>query len=205
MPQDVESSALSRRAFVGKVATGAAGAAVALSATVASARPTTTTGNQERHVDEISKVDEPIEAATNLGGEEEGWEQASEIAEQPWQLLHPLREGSDVVAGWQVSGLTGIVHGSCVVTLRNGSGREHRVHVCRNGGEPQGLVYTDKVDLVAMNGGRGDLPTEESFGQAVAALAHVIASNEGSQPAIVASLMTQTDRVDSLAEGAKLR
>ena len=45
--------------------------------------------------------------------------------------------------------------GSCVLTLQNARGRAHRVHLCRNDGQPQGLVYTRRFDLVVMNGGAG--------------------------------------------------
>ena len=85
-------------------------------------------------------------------------------APQPWELLHPLAMGSTVAHGWRVAGLSGVVDGSCVLTLQNERGRAHRVHLCRNDGRPQGLVYTKRFDLVVMNGGEGDLPTEESFG-----------------------------------------
>ena len=66
-----------------------------------------------------------------------------------------------------------------MLTLANQRGRTQRVHVCRNDGRPQGLVYTKRLDLVVMNGGGADLPTEESFAQAVAEVAHVLAANEG--------------------------
>ena len=201
MPQDLENSALSRRDFVGKVATGAAGAAVALTATVAQASP----GRKGAEHQISAKTATTEEEVSVFHGEEEGYEQASEAAAQPWGLLQPLREGSEIADGWHLAALTGVVHGSCVVTLRNESGREYRVHVCRNNGNPQGLVYTNRFDLVVMNGGRGDLPTEESVGQAVAKLAHIMAANESSQAEVVASLMTQADRVDSYTTSARLR
>jgi hypothetical protein len=46
-----------------------------------------------------------------------------------------------------------------------------------------------------MNGGQGDLATDESFAQAVAKVAHVIAANEPKQTTVVASLMPHEERL----------
>jgi hypothetical protein len=119
---------------------------------------------------------------------------ATLAAQPPWELLRPLKMGSVVADGWRVAGLTGAVDGSCVLTLKNQRGRQHRVHICRNDGNPQGLVYTRHFDLVAMNGGQGDLPTEESFAQAVAEVGHVLAANEGGGT-VLASLLPQNERL----------
>jgi hypothetical protein len=90
--------------------------------------------------------------------------------------------------------------GSCVVTLQNARGRARRIHLCRNDGTPRGLVYTRRVDLVVMNEGQGDLPTEEPLAQAVAALAHVIAANEGTVPAgLFTDLLPHAERVERFA------
>lgn len=131
---------------------------------------------------------------------------ASIDAPPPWELLHPLKLGAVVGYGWSVAELTGAVDGSAVVTLRNKRGRTHRVHICRNDGKPQGLVYTRRFDLVVMNGGRGDLPTEEGFARAVAELGHVLATNENDprQRAIVAALLPQAERLQ-LFDDARLR
>jgi hypothetical protein len=124
----------------------------------------------------------------------------------PWELIRPLELGSTVAFGWTVSGLTGAVDGSAVVTLQNKRGRSHRVHICRNDGRPQGLVYTRRFDLVVMNGGRGDLPTEEGFARAVAELGHVLATNENDprQGTLVASLLPQAERLRRF-DDARLR
>jgi hypothetical protein len=124
---------------------------------------------------------------------------ATLAAQPPWELLRPLTVGSVVSSGWTIAGFTGAVDGSCVVTLQNERGRQNRVHICRNDGDPKGLVYTRDFDLLVMNGGKGDLPTEESFGQAVAELAHVLAANEGSTT-VVASLMPHADRLRMCGE-----
>lgn len=133
-------------------------------------------------------------------------EAASIATPPPWQLIHPLKVGSTVAYGWSVAGLTGAVDGSAVVTLQNKRGRTHRVHICRNDGRPQGLVYTRNFDLVVMNGGRGDLPTEEGFARAVAELGHVLAMNENDprQRRVVAALMPQAERL-RLFDDARLR
>jgi hypothetical protein len=115
-------------------------------------------------------------------------------------LLSPLAAGSEVAHGWRLADLGPVRDGVCVVTLRNASGRAHRIHVCRNDGNPQGLVYTRRVDLVVMNEGHGDLPTEENLAQAVAELAHVVAANEARLPEhVVAALLPHAERLRRFA------
>ena len=123
-----------------------------------------------------------------------------------WDLVRPLQMGSTVVPGWTVAGLTGVVYGSCVLTLQNEQGRAYRVHLCRNDGTPQGLVYTKRFDLVVMNGGQGDLPTDEGLARAVAEVAHVLATNEPSagEP-VVTALLPHAERVQRFAADATLR
>jgi hypothetical protein len=106
-----------------------------------------------------------------------------------------------------VTDVSPVVDGSFVLTLENRRGRSHRVHVCRNGGRPAGLVYTKHLDLVVMNGGRGDLPTEEGLAQAVAEVAHVLAANEGKfrRAPMMTALMPQSERVKKYGAAAKLR
>jgi hypothetical protein len=123
----------------------------------------------------------------------------------PWEMLRPLAQGAAVAHGWRVSELSGIEHGTCVLTLENERGRTHRIHLCRNDGRPQGLVFTAQVDLVVMNGGRGDQPTEEGLAQAIAKVAHVLAANEGRHAPTVAALMPQAERAQMFAASAKLR
>jgi hypothetical protein len=110
-----------------------------------------------------------------------------------------------VSAGWRITELSAVTHGSCVVPLENARGRAHRVHVCSNDGTPRGLVYTQHLDLIVMNGGGGDLPTDEGFAQAVAEVAHVLASNEQRQPAVVAALLPHAERISRYTGAAQLR
>ncbi len=196
--------ALSRRAFVGKISRGAAGAALALSvaarASSAVQHPVEQGAAGTLGPENTSDLGLLEAEANRLGSSEL---KASEPA--PWTLLAPLTVGSAVGEGWQMVDLSGAIDGSCVATLENDKGRSQRLHICRNGGTPQGLVYTDRFDLVAMNGGRGDLPTEESFGQAVAAIAHVIAGNEAKHDELMRKLLPQSEREEHFASTARLR
>jgi hypothetical protein len=202
---------LSRRAFVGRVATVTAGAAVALTATtVGRAKALPHAGrlaaDSQRGGDTARLASSQVEQAAPPTTVEPA-PRVAESAPPPWEILAPLTAGAALTAEWKVAGLTAIEDGSSVLTLANRRGREQRVHLCRNDGNPQGLVYTDRIDLVVMNGGCGDLPTEESFGQAVAAVAHAIAANEGSQRhrQVLAKLMPQSERIERFAATPQLR
>ena len=179
---------LSRRSFVGKLAGGAA-AACAVGTAQAKSRET------------IPQIADGSSASTaDAASPPEG-------AAAPWQLLRPLAIGAAVAGAWRLVGMTGAEHGSCVLTLENARGRTHRVHLCRNDGRPQGLVFTDRFDLVVMNGGQGDLPTEEGLARAVAEIAHVLAGNEGTlryDPTVTA-LLSHAERVKRFADAARLR
>jgi len=186
---------LSRRELIGKTAVGAA-AALAVSAAgsaVASARavPAATIeppDSREGRTAVRPPADPPPAAVGS--------------APPPWALVSPLGAGSVVGHGWRLVDLGPVVDGACVVTLQNARGRAHRIHLCRNDGAPQGLVYTRRVDLVVMNEGYGDLPTEERLAQAVAELAHVIAANEATVPGCLAELLPHTERLRRYAAAA---
>ena len=183
---------LSRRELIGKAAVGAA-AAVAVSAArtgVASARAVPAATSDPAHGGEgRNTVLPPADSVVSS-------------SPPPWELVSPLVAGSVVGYGWRLVGLGPVQHGSCVVTLQNARGRSHRVHLCRNDGNPQGIIYTRRVDLVVMNEGYGDLSTEERLAQAVAALAHVIAANEATVPDRVAELLPHAERLRRFAEAA---
>jgi len=188
---------LSRRELIGKAAVGAA-AAVAVSAArtgVASARAVPAATNDPAHGGEGRNADLPPADPPP----------AASVASSPppWELLSPLGAGSVVGHGWRLVDLSPVQHGSCVVTLQNARGRSHRVHLCRNDGNPQGIIYTRRVDLVVMNEGYRDLPTEERLAQAVAALAHVIAANEATVPdRCLAELLPHAERLRRFAAAA---
>ena len=188
---------LSRRELIGKAAVGAA-AAVAVSAArtgVASARAVPAATNDPAD-------DRDGRNAVPPRAEPPPADSVAISSPPPWDLLSPLVAGSVVGHGWRLVDLSPVQHGSCVVTLRNRRGRSHRVHLCRNDGNPQGIVYTRRVDLVVMNEGYGDLPTEERLAQAVAELAHVIATNEATARDRVAELLPHAERLRRFAAAA---
>ena len=198
---------LSRRALVGKLAAGAAvtaamGAGVArMSAASVRGEATTPAGSAPNAAGLASAPPPPPSVTAVTDG-------PSAVTEPPpWELVRPLTPGALVAHGWRVAELSPVEDGACVLTLRNASGRTHRIHLCRNNGRPQGLVYTERVDLVVMNGGQGDLPTEEGLAQAVAEVAHVLAANESARQPQVAALLPHAERVQRFgeAEGARLR
>ncbi len=195
-----EKDALSRRAFVSKVATTSVAGVAAL--VVTRQRSEAVVYHGTHGTDTVSSVDVETDSGSDVV---EAPQAVTEIAPAPWALLQPLAAGSALTAGWRVSELGDIVHGSSVLTLENDKGRSQRLHICRNDGTPQGLVYTERFDLVVMNGGRGDMPTDENFGQAVAAIAHVLAGNEAKHPELMSQLLPQSAREEQFAATARLR
>jgi hypothetical protein len=192
--------ALTRRSFVGKVATtvaaGVAGVAVATQRTNAALH------QGDENVDPVRS-----DASLPVDGGSETPQEITFTSPPPWELLTPLAPGAVLAGSWHVAALDGVLDGSSALTLQNKNGRSQRLHICRNDGSPRGLVYTDRFDLVVMNGGRGDLPTEEGFGQAVAEVAHVIAANEarGQHDALLRDLLPQSEREQRFAATARLR
>ncbi len=191
----LENSALSRRAFVGKLAVGAA---VASAVSAGSAAALTIHS-------EIAGSSDPLLGDAPAAAALAAPDTAAIAAPAPWELLHPLAQGSTVSNGWRVADLSAATEGSCVLTLQNARGRSYRVHICRNAGSPQGLVYTEQFDLVVMNGGQGDLPSEEGMAQAVAEVAHVLAANQASAAPVITALRPHAERVDRFAAAGKLR
>jgi len=197
---------LSRRTLIGKAAASAA-AAVALGATRSSlaairAPRTAPTGSPtDDRVDAVPSIPTSTDASAvppPVG------EASVAPAAPPWDLVRPLTVGASIARGWRLAELGSVQHGACVVTLANRRGRSHRIHICRNDGTPRGLVYTRRLDLVVMNGGRSDLPTDEGFAQAVAQLAHVLAKNERRAAGVLAEFLPHTERMQRFA-GAQLR
>ncbi len=196
--QHLHKGKLSRRAFVAKASTGAAAVLVASSATRSAARidtADTTTANESLDAASVASTEGASLETINV----------EPLAPPPWELLQPLRPGSPLAEGWRVKDLDSVVDGACVLTLENQQGRTSRLHICRNHGSPTGLVHTEQLDLVVMNGGRGDLPTEEGLGQAVAEVAHAIATNEGRAASVVTALLSQEQRTAKYADTARLR
>ena len=184
---------LTRRTLIGKAAAGAAAALVVGSVRkgVAATQPLGMPADGPA-TDAPARAGEPALAPSA--------EVLAAAAPPAWELVAPLTAGSAVAHGWQLAAITAVQDGSAVVTLQNAQGHAHRIHLCANDGTPQGLVYTPRVDLVVMNQGYGTLPTDEQFGQAVAALAHVIAANEATlSDAAFAALLPHAARVERFA------
>ncbi len=177
---------LSRRALIGKAAVGAAAALAAGAAGTAVASVRRSHGANGDAADERDAKDAP-----------ETFEAAA--SPPPWALVKPLAAGSVIAHGWRLTELGPVEHGASVATLANERGRSQRVHLCRNDGAPQGIVYTRRVDLVVMNEGYGDLPTDEGLAQAVAELAHVIAANEAAADGCLTELVPHAERVRRFA------
>ena len=196
---------LSRRTLIGKAAVGAA-AAVALGATrqgVAAVR----NPPKDHGVDAVPRSASSLSPSTDtsVASSTPVAEAGTDSGPPPWTLLRPLEAGALVARGWRLVDLGPVQHGACVVTLANSRGRSHRIHVCRNDGTPHGLIYTRRLDLVVMNGGRSDLPTDEGFAQAVAQLAHVLAKNERRvATTVLAEFLPHAERMQRFA-GAQLR
>ncbi len=182
---------LSRRDLIGKAAVGAA-AALAVGAVGTGIAATRPVGDP---------TDEPAsdrDGANALAPRTDSAGLAA--APPPWDLLAPYGAGAVVAHGWRLVDCTSVQDGSAVVTLQNERGRSHRVHLCQNDGSPEGVVYTRRVDLVVMNQGYGDLPTEEHLGQAVAELAHAVAANEAQvADGVFAELLPHRERVRRFA------
>jgi len=183
---------LSRRELIGKAAVGAAATLAVSAAGVASARALhgatdgpADGGNRAAPEGQLPNFASPAEEAVGTP--------------PPWELLRPLGAGAAIAHGWRVVDLSPLRRGSSVVTLENAKGRTRRIHLCRNDGSPQGIIYTRRLDLVVMNEGNGELPTEEGLAQAVAALAHVIAANEATMPDVVAELLPHAERLRQFA------
>lgn len=96
----------------------------------------------------------------------------------PWWLVAPLQEGSQVGKGWSVASLSPVERGAAVMQLAHTSGRTVRVHLCAKKGEGKGVASSRTVDLLLMDGGRGDKPTEKDLGRVLGTIARRIRRNE---------------------------
>ena len=205
MLYDGGKSALSRRVFVGRLAASTAALLVA-AAGRARASSTRTASKLPNGSGAVGPERSVAPAAAPALAAAQGDDRKPLSPAAPWELLHPLTQGAVVAPGWRVADLSAVADGSCVLSLRNSSGRTHRVHLCRNDGHPHGLVYTNRFDLVVMNGGQGDQLTDEGLAQTVAAVAHVLAANEEDRrhTAVLSALLPHTQRVQRFAGAATL-
>lgn len=100
------------------------------------------------------------------------------VAAAPWWLLAPLGPGSGLPRGWSIASLSEVRRGAAVLTLAHPSHGTIEVHLCAHEGQGRGVASTVLVDLILMDGGRGDKATDEALGQVVSALAQRIRANE---------------------------
>jgi hypothetical protein len=89
----------------------------------------------------------------------------------PWEMIAPLAQGDEVGLGWKVAALLPIVDGSAVLVLRDDTGRNASVRICKNEGRPVGVAHTAELDFLVMNGGDGHTHTDETVGRVVLGLA----------------------------------
>jgi hypothetical protein len=186
---------LSRRVFVGRLA-----------ATAAVAGAVTTIGSRAQALGAAAPAVAPPRPGTPAAASAvSDTVTPPTAAPPPWELVAPLTAGAALGHGWQVGALSPVQAGSCVLTLAHESGRTHRVHLCRNAGRPAGVVHTAEVDLLVMNGGGGELPTDEGLAQAVATVAHAVARNESAARVTEVGLLAHAERVERFGTSAQLR
>ncbi|MFT5679167.1 MAG: hypothetical protein ACI8RZ_000071 [Myxococcota bacterium] len=121
-----------------------------------------------------------------------------EDAGAPWWLMAPLSAGSSIGGGWSLAGLSPVAAGASVLTVAHRDGRQTRVHLCTWSEAPRGVAHTALLDMVVMDGGQGDQPTEESLGRALRSLASRIRRNEldsGVDLAELARMQSHEERV----------
>ena len=99
-------------------------------------------------------------------------------AAAPWWLLAPLKAGTSVGGRWRLHGLEPVDRGATILSLVHRDGRQARVHICARRGSARGLAHTGLFDLVLMDGGQGDRPTDEELGRVLCQIARHIRRNE---------------------------
>lgn len=97
---------------------------------------------------------------------------------EPWWLIFPLTKGANLAKGWQIHGLSRVERGASILELKRSSGESARVHICYRMGEAKGLAHSEMFDLLLMDGGNGDRPTEEGLGRVLKDIERRIRTNE---------------------------
>ena len=110
----------------------------------------------------------------------QNWKDFSEdgVHNSPWWLLAPLNQGDSVGKGWRISGLRPIEKGATVLELVHNSGCTSQIHICAIEENPVGVIHTQFLDLVLMDGGQGNKPTDEDLGRVVMNVALKIQKQE---------------------------
>jgi len=96
----------------------------------------------------------------------------------PWWLFEPLTIGSPLAYGWSLMELSRIERGASVLSLSHRSGAQARIHICSHQGHPQGIASSKYLDLLLMDGGDGNTPSDEKLGRVILSLAKHIAKTE---------------------------
>lgn len=124
----------------------------------------------------------------------------SKDSDAPWWLLHPLAPGASLSGGYTVMELSPVRKGAAVLTLQHGLAERVDVHLCVHDGAPKGVVHTELVDLIVMDGGQGKKRTDEALGRALMDLGTRISKNqagEGADLAPLSRMMPHVDRVEA--------
>jgi hypothetical protein len=98
--------------------------------------------------------------------------------EAPWCLVSPLTMGSNVGKGWRIQNLSALEAGASILTLQHPTRGTARVHLCARRGGGHGLTHTQLLDLILMDGGTGELRTQEGLARVVTGIGKRIAKNE---------------------------
>lgn len=99
-------------------------------------------------------------------------------ASPPWAALAPYTKGAALPLGWRLASLTPVYAGSALLTLSHSSGRQAVVRLARRGSVPIGIAQTRDLDILLVNGAKGQTQTDELLGRVVLTLAAVIRSHE---------------------------
>lgn len=122
----------------------------------------------------------------------------------PLWLLGGLEPGAPLGLGWSLASVSPVTMGASVLELWHQGGELTRVHLCARDGRPKGLAHTALFDLVLMDGGQGDRPTDERLGRALLNLASRIKQTELSAGASdeLRGLLSHLDRVERFGAAA---
>lgn len=119
---------------------------------------------------------------------------------EPWWLIFPLERGSTLAKGWRIQGLSRVQRGASILELSHRSGERARVHICFRQGPAKGLAHSELFDLLLMDGGDGNQPTDESLGRVLKDIERRIRKNEVREDVNLrplARMQSHEERVDA--------
>ena len=117
---------------------------------------------------------------------------------EPWWLIYPLEKGSKLPRGWRIQALSRVERGASVLELARNSEESVRLHICFREGEAKGLAHSEMFDLLLMDGGNGDRPTDEDLARVLKDIARRIRTNavrEDANLRPLARMQTHDERV----------